>query len=168
MQVSPAVVEFAPTFANENRFFIYNTYGFYVQDDWRATQRLTVNLGLRYEFMNTPRELQGKQSRQVNDFADPFTLGPVIKNNTLKDFSPRVGVAYDLFGNGKTAIRGGAGLYYDIGNIGSSLGGTTNGALPYGALVDILQNCTASVSPCTISDWEQFLGTQTVPGGGFP
>jgi hypothetical protein len=169
LQDIPAVVEFAPTFANENRFFIYNTYGFYGQDDWRATQRLTINLGLRYEFMNTPRELQGKQSRLINDFTDLFSQGPIVKNNTLRDISPRVGLAYDLFGNGKTAIRGGAGIYYDIGNIGSVLGGTTNGALPYGALIDILPTCSsATVKPCTTTDWQTTLGTTNAAGGGFP
>jgi hypothetical protein len=170
MQSIPSVVEFAPTWANENRFFLYNTYGFYGQDDWRATQRLTVNLGLRYEFMNTPRELQGKQSRLINDFTDLFSPGPVIKNNTLHDFSPRVGFAYDLFGNGKTAIRGGAGIYYDLGNIGSALGGTANGGVPYGALIDILPSCSstfllANNLPCTTQDWETKLGTTA---NGFP
>jgi hypothetical protein len=188
LQDIPAVVEFAPTWANENRFFLYNTYGFYGQDDWRATQRLTVNLGLRYEFMNTPRELQGKQSHLVDDYSSAFTPGPVIKNNTLKDLSPRVGLAYDLFGNGKTAIRGGAGIYYDIGNIGSALGGTTNGGLPYGALIDILPPGCASAFfnahdanltptdpgflPCTTNDWATRLGTATTfpdgTVGGFP
>jgi hypothetical protein len=188
LQDIPAVVEFAPTWANENRFFLYNTYGFYGQDDWRATQRLTVNLGLRYEFMNTPRELQGKQSHLVNDYSSVFTPGPVIQNNTLKDFSPRVGMAYDLFGNGKTAIRGGAGIYYDIGNIGSAIHGTTNGGLPYGALIDILppgcsstffNNNNAGLAPtdpgflpCTTNDWAMRLGTNTnFPDGtvgGFP
>jgi hypothetical protein len=173
LQDIPAVVEFAPTWANENRFFLYNTYGFYGQDDWRATQRLTVNLGLRYEFMNTPRELQGKQSRMINDYSDLFSQGPIIKNNTLKDFSPRVGLAYDLFGNGKTAIRGGAGIYFDLGNIGSALGGTTNGAIPYGALIDILPTCSsaflqANNLPCTTGDWQKTLGTGNAAGGGFP
>ncbi len=184
LQDIPAVVEFAPTWANENRFFIYNTYGFYGQDDWRATQRLTVNLGLRYEVMNTPRELQGKQSHLVDDYSSLFSPGPVIKNNTLKDFSPRVGLAYDLFGNGKTAIRGGAGIYYDLGNIGSALGGTTNGGLPYGALIDILPPGCASgflnannntnplgtpgFLPCTTTDWQSVLNTTNAAGGGFP
>ena len=183
LQDVPLQVEFAPTWANENRFFLYNTYGFYGQDDWRATSRLTVNLGLRYEFMNTPRELQGKQSHLVNDYSSLFAQGPVIQNNTLHNFSPRVGMAYDLFGNGKTAIRGGAGIYYDMGNIGSALGGTTNGAIPYGALIDINPGCSSGFFnannagllpgspgflPCTIGDWEQVLGTATAIPGGSP
>jgi hypothetical protein len=162
LQANPLQVEFAPTFATENRDFIYNTYGLYGQDDWRVTQRLTLNLGLRWEFMNTPHELNHRESRQLNDFTDPFTLGPVIQNNTLRDFSPRVGLAYDLFGNGKTAIRGGAGIYYDMGNIGTALGQTANGSLPFAGLVDVNPG-TGSAQVPSISSWEATLGTT-----GFP
>jgi Carboxypeptidase regulatory-like domain/TonB dependent receptor/TonB-dependent Receptor Plug Domain len=160
---NPLQVEFAPTFATENRDFIYNTYGFYAQDDWRVKPRLTLNLGLRYEFMNTPHELNGRESRQINDFTDPFTLGPVIQNHTLHDFSPRVGFAYDLFGNGKTAIRGGTGIYFDMGNIGTALGQTANGSLPFAGLVDV--NPVAPPGIPTISSWEATLGTTA---NGFP
>src|SRR6202521_613651 len=178
---NPLQVEFPPSFATENRDFIFNTYGLYAQDDWRVKSRLTLNLGLRYEFMNTPHELNGRQSRMLNDFTDPFTLGPVIQNNSLRNFSPRVGLAYDLFGNGKTAIRGGAGIYYDMGNIGTALGQTANGSLPFAGLVDV--NPTAP-NPCTppitanascvptISGWEATL-TASDPvkypaNAGFP
>jgi hypothetical protein len=168
LQSQPYLVEFQPTFANENRFYIFDTAGFYGQDDWRATQRLTLNLGLRYEFMTTPRELNGRVSRLLNDFTDAFTLGPIIKNNTLHDFSPRVGLAYDLFGNGKTALHAGGGVYYDLGNIGSVLGENTTGAPPFSGLIDI----TNSSCP-TIADWEAPFGTTpscftTPPSAPFP
>jgi outer membrane receptor protein involved in Fe transport len=165
-------VEFAPTFATENRDFIFNTYGLYAQDDWRVKPRLTVNLGLRYEFMNTPHELNHRESRQINDFTDDFTLGPVIQNNTLRDFSPRVGLAYDLFGNGKTAIRGGAGIYYDMGNIGTALGQTANGSPPFAALVDVNPASATPAGIPSIQSWEATL-TASDPvkypaGAGFP
>jgi len=163
---NPQQVEFAPTFSTENRDFLFNTIGFYGQDDWRVTQRLTMNLGLRYEFMSTPHELNGRESRQINNFTDPFTLGPVIQNNSYKNFSPRVGLAYDLFGNGKTAIRGGAGIYYDLGNIGTALGQTANGSLPFAALVDINPGAGSATVP-SISSWETTLGT-TADGFPFP
>ena len=166
LQSNPHVVEFAPPFANENRFYIFDTAGFYAQDDWRATQRLTINMGLRYEFMTVPRELQGKESNLINDYTSSFQIGPPIANNTLHDFSPRLGFAWDPFGNGKTAVRGGAGIYYDIGNIGTGLEQNANGAPPFSALVDILGNTTPSVT-----GWEGILAGSLPgysPANGFP
>ena len=89
------LIEFQTPGANGNRFSVFNTFGFYAQDDWRIRPRLTLNLGLRYEFMTVPREINGRQSRVMNDFTDPFTVGPIIENNTKHNFSPRIGLAYD-------------------------------------------------------------------------
>lgn len=164
---NPFIVEFAAPFSNENRFYIFNTVGLYVQDDWRATSRLTINLGLRYEFMTTPRELNGKQSRLINDFTDAFTIGPIMANNSLHDFSPRLGFAYDPFGNGKTAIRGGVGIYYDLGNIGEALSQNAEGAPPFSALVDITNSSVSPIvgtsTPGTVAGWEGQLAS-TLPG----
>ena len=137
VQSQPSLVEFATPGSNENRFYTFNTIGLYGQDDWRATSRLTVNLGLRYEFLTVPNEINGRQSRVLNPYTDPFTVGPIMANHTLHDFSPRVGLAYDLFGNGKTALRAGFGMYYDVGNFGSSLQQDAIGTPPFSGLTDI-------------------------------
>jgi len=143
---NPNLIEFKTLTSVSYRFTVFNTLGFYAQDDWRVSQRLTVNMGLRYEVLTTPRELNGIQSRTINDFTDPFTVGPIIKNNTKKDFSPRIGIAYDLFGNGKTAIRSGFGIYYDIGNIGPSLQQDVIGSPPFSGLTDITKQSVPSIT----------------------
>jgi hypothetical protein len=142
---TPSLVEFEPLTANENRDYIYNTLGFYAQDDWRMTSHITWNLGLRYEFMTTPSEQNGRSSRLLNDLTDAFTVGPTLANNTLRDFSPRIGVAWDVFGNGRTAVRAGFGIYYDIGNIGTTLKQDSIGNPPFAGLTDIFSAGTTHV-----------------------
>jgi hypothetical protein len=75
---------------------------YFVQDDWRVSPRLTLNLGLRYEYQRNPQ---------------PVAINPLLPQtgNRVDDrnnFGPRIGFAYDLTGDGKTSIRGGWGLYY--------------------------------------------------------
>lgn len=84
--------------------FVYHTndYAGYVQDDWKVMKRFTVNLGLRYDYEQLP-------SPKIPNPAAPQTgVLPSDKNN----FSPRVGFAWDAFGDGKTLVHGGFGLYY--------------------------------------------------------
>jgi outer membrane receptor protein involved in Fe transport len=105
----------------ERRHFNYYTLGFYGQDDWRATSNLTFNLGLRYEFNTTMREAHGLESALRNPLTDSsLTNGPIMRNPSLKNFSPRLGFAYNPFGNGKTSIRGFYGLMYDVATFGMS------------------------------------------------
>lgn len=91
---------------------LYN-YGYagFLQDDWRMTPRLTLNLGVRYELNTVVHEKDGL----MGNF-DPIR-GLVQTNNPYNgdhnNFSPRFGFAYDVFGNGKTVIRGGAGILYE-------------------------------------------------------
>src|SRR5262245_35082348 len=89
-------------------------WGFFAQNDIRWRPNLTMNLGLRYEFVTTPTEANGKISnlRTVTDSA--LTTGdPWHKNPSLRNVAPRLGVVWDPFEKGQTAIRGGFGLFYD-------------------------------------------------------
>jgi outer membrane receptor protein involved in Fe transport len=79
-------------------------YNFFVQDDWRVNPRLTLNLGVRYEYQKNPDAI----SSHINPLL-PQTANRVSDKN---NFGPRLGFALDLTGDGRTSLRGGWGLYY--------------------------------------------------------
>ena len=84
----------------------------YFQDDFRFRPNLTLNLGLRYEVATPITEVDGKIAnlRNLTD-AQPTIGNPLFQNPTLKNFAPRVGLAWDPFKDGKTSIRSGFGLF---------------------------------------------------------
>ena len=88
-------------------------YDFFFQDDFRVNSRLTLNAGLRWEYIKMPAPQFPNSSNLVIPYdgrtiADATSTMPSDKNN----FGPRVGFAYDLTGDGKTSLRAGWGMYY--------------------------------------------------------
>ncbi len=92
-------------------YFQLNTtdYGFFIQDDWKIRPTLTLNLGLRYDYEAIPGPYTSLQ-QPVGSYTPlaQFTQKPDDKNN----IGPRVGFAWDIYGQGKTVLRGGFGMYY--------------------------------------------------------
>ncbi len=86
--------------------------GAYIQDDIRLRPNVTLNLGLRYEVSTVIKEHHDRTSnlRNLTD-AEPTLGDPYYENPSLRNFAPRIGFAWDPFGDGKTAIRSGFGIF---------------------------------------------------------
>jgi hypothetical protein len=109
-----------------------NSFGLYVQDDWHATRRLTINLGLRFDPFYPWKETKGRIELFSPSAYAAGTVSKIFPNAppgllfpgdagvpqyglsaNYKNFGPRVGFAYDVTGDGKTSLRGGFGMFYD-------------------------------------------------------
>ena len=153
--------------------------GFFAQDDFRATSRLTLNLGLRYDVLTWPVEIFDRQTNfdlttgaliVAGSNGSPRTVIP----NDYHDFGPRLGFAYQLTGDGKTVIRGGYGLFYfiDRGGIDNQLsqnppfGGVNTITYAQGYRVTLTGMLPCSPT-CTPAQLIATNATAPLPSGSF-
>jgi len=139
-------------------------YSAFAQDEWKVTPRLTLTLGLRYEYTSPETDKRGfsftilpglQSTRFVN--APTGLVFPGDKGAPkgwyfpdYKNFAPRFGFAWDPFGNGKTSLRGGVGLFYDTLNGWMSDWATDEP--PFAGSADLFFNSSPNAANTTMSD----------------
>jgi hypothetical protein len=169
-----------------------NNFALFFQDDWKFSSRLTLNLGLRYEYLGRFQEHANRLSNFIPgkgllSVGDPGL--PSLYNRDGNNFAPRIGFAYDLTGRGKTVVRGALGVYYDtpsqdfflvqafasggVGNIaanpgtGQGISTAGVGSRPWQAGVPVFATAAATqsctaASPCSLFAVDQNLRTPYV------
>jgi hypothetical protein len=117
-------------------------FSFFAQDEWKPAENFTMNYGLRYEFFTVPYDVNGQVAGLLS-FADlesgPNGVTPgtaFFKNPSKLDFAPRLGIAWNPFGDQKTSIKAGSGIFYQPLTT-SYYRGTSFRIYPYFAGVDI-------------------------------
>lgn len=164
-------VDLPLTQPNFSRSFRYKESGLYIQDAWKISSRLTLNLGLRWEYYGVQ---QDKHANLDSNFYFPsgqvdtptgFENGSVMLASAsptggfwapdYKDFAPRLGFAYDLFGKGKTSIRGGYGIGYE-----RNFGNVTFNAIQNPPNYETISVTSAQMAlPVSVSDFGPFSGS---------
>jgi len=105
-------------FGDTHRHIYQNSVGFYAQDDWKIKPRLTLSYGLRWEINGTMRDTANREANFIPGRGLVQVGNGIggIHNVDYKDFAPHLGFAWDVFGTGRMALRGGYSLTFDVPN----------------------------------------------------
>lgn len=144
-----------------DRYWRYTLFGFYVQEGYRASTRMTLNAGLRYELTTMPKDIYGRDSALPDLNAATPVVGRLSQNPTYKNFSPRFGFAWDVFGNGLTSVRGGYGWFFNTNNQQNLIPTVTNP--PYTPRVTIANNASFTNLTFPVVPFDRGVGNSFRP-----
>ncbi len=115
LQARPRIAEVMQPGSDTVRDWRYNQFFGYIQNEFKLFRVFSVNAGLRYEAVSTPTEVNGKIAvlRDFVNDAQTTVGGPLWQNPSKDNFAPRISVAFDPVGDGRTVARGGFGIFYD-------------------------------------------------------
>jgi hypothetical protein len=135
----------------------------FAQDDFKVTPRLTLNLGLRYEYWTNPAGARTQALNAISNVPGVISFG--VPKTDKNNIAPRIGFAYDPTGSGKTAIRGGFGISYDV-----KFQNFASITLPPQLQSELNETsaCTLTPQPAWCSSGTNFLATGGLPQTYIP
>ncbi len=138
----------------------------FIQDKWQATPKLTVSYGIRWDAQYMPETVDPKTTAYASLLNNPrFPSDGTIPDQTMQ-FQPRLGLAYDVKGNGKSVIRASGGIFYARQNMLTQVGAVTTNGLQQKS--DFTSSALKTAFGAPTPTWPNILPPSPVPAGTFP
>jgi hypothetical protein len=140
-------------------------FSLFAQDKWQVTPKLTLNYGLRWDAQLMPKTVDPKTTAYAEFLNDPRFPSDGTIPDQWKQFQPRLGLAWDVRGNGKSVLRANGGIYYARQNMLTQVGSVTTNGIQQQTLFFASFLNAFGVPPPT---WPGVLTPTPVPAGQFP
>ena len=138
----------------------------FIQDKWQATPKLTLSYGIRWDAQYMPATVDPKTTAYASLLNNPkFPSDGTIPDQTM-EFQPRLGLAWDAKGNGKSVVRASGGIFYARQNMLTQVGAVTTNGLQQKS--DFTSSALISAFGAPTPTWPNILPPSPVPAGTFP